>query len=73
MTGNKVQVASHHGGWAVETASSTVSRHILETENAAIAAATRNAQQTEIELPIHWRGRIPARNSPGNDSHDITG
>ncbi|MNS92889.1 hypothetical protein D3C72_1270370 [compost metagenome] len=68
MGGNDVQVVSHHSGWAVETESSTVSRHI--TKNNALAAAPRKAQG-KVELPIHCRGQMPACNSLWNDSREI--
>lgn len=67
-------VVPSDGGWSVKRAGAARASSTHATQQEAIAAATRLAQNQQTELYIHGRdGRIRERNSYGRDPHPPRG
>lgn len=61
-------VVPNESGWSVKRAGATKASSVHRTQQEAVAAATRLAQNQRTELYIHGRdGRIRERNSYGSD------
>ncbi|WP_420992021.1 DUF2188 domain-containing protein [Cupriavidus sp. 30B13] len=74
MTAHNIHVVPHGTGWDViqEGARNANSHH--DTQDAAIAAGTLDAQREQVELLIHGRdGQIRSRNSYGHDPRTVRG
>lgn len=67
-------VVPNERGWSVKKAGSSRSTSIHSTQQEAIAAARRIAQNQRTELYIHGRdGRIVERRTYGNDPYPPRG
>ncbi|MWJ18044.1 DUF2188 domain-containing protein [Clavibacter michiganensis subsp. michiganensis] len=75
MAGKRGQhVVPSDDGWSVRKAGATKATRNFTTQQDAISAATKIAQNQRGEVYIHGRdGRIRERNSFGNDPHPPKG
>jgi hypothetical protein len=74
MSKRDQHVVPHKDGWAVRGAGSRRASSVHETQQQAIDAGRRTAQNQGSELYVHGRdGRIRERDSHGNDPHPPKG
>ncbi|CAG2154861.1 hypothetical protein LMG31506_05213 [Cupriavidus yeoncheonensis] len=73
MVGHNVHVVPAGDRWAV-VADGGHGRETFRTQEEAVASGTEKARQREVDLFVHGRdGQTRARNSYGQDPHNIRG